>query len=617
MFSANVIALGVAALKGTETEQRICVLLYDDNFQVISSFELNQIASLTYHEGSLIGELDYTEKILEHVHTIVSKPLEYSPLSIEKALAVTKHILIFGATKAIRPFKSLLMKNIDALQQYNTALLAQQQTGAAGFLMRIKGGTVDKGGPVRELAATIIRLLSNDQVLLFERNTKADPNSLVPIGSKKEVSFVSDDARLRYLKKKMEHEKLMEQRSNLAKANDGFGAGYMSRDGKSVVGAAHGIDEMIRQAQKESQKFTDSGTKKTLEIDVDELRQYAQEFEQQYGGSAGQVQTPEIDLLALDSTSQNTDQFFSSTNQQVDLLDFGVTSSRSNNNNAILGDLLGVNSTTASSNMSNSGTTTDIFGFTSDPYAIQSAAPAAVTNTDVFGLDPYQSTSSATTIVTNGLGNLSLSASITPVNAASTVADPFCSPPIVSSEVVQPTTTTKSIMSSNEDKYSVFDQMEQSSGINNSVATSKPTGSAAHFSLGKDSFAGLGDIRPMNFSNSMNLTTNASGGLANLSNSLYGSTLSASTTAVNIADGLSNIGISSSLSTMTVPTLQPSADLSSIQVSQVPVPSGITDDDLASGFVMGGTTGSGLVPLAAAPASSPPPPPPPGPASYW
>ena len=73
MFGATgVLARGLAAVQGTEAEQKLAGLLYDDNIQVISSLELNQIASYTYHETSIAGGKDLCEKILDMLEAVLS-----------------------------------------------------------------------------------------------------------------------------------------------------------------------------------------------------------------------------------------------------------------------------------------------------------------------------------------------------------------------------------------------------------------------------------------------------------------------------------------------------------------------------------------------------------------
>jgi ENTH domain len=259
MFSSSFIARGIAALQGSETEQRIAVLLYDDAVQVISSFELNQLASLTYHENNILtsSRHDMIEILLDHLEKIISQPINYSIVSVQKALVVTKHLLLHGAEKIVPHIKQQLVRSVDMLRQYNTVLAAQQQSSSTAWLLRLKGGGVDTAGPVREIAEQICNLLCNMQQLQFERCASADPNSLVPIGDRRQVAFITDEVRLERLRRRMQEEQTIRTRSNLAKASDGFGSGYMAANGKTVVGAAHGIEEMIKQKQKEEQRFSD------------------------------------------------------------------------------------------------------------------------------------------------------------------------------------------------------------------------------------------------------------------------------------------------------------------------------------------------------------------------
>lgn len=618
MYSSNVIALGVAAMKGTETEQRIAVLLYDDNFQVISSFELNQIASLTYHEGSLVNELDYAERIIEQILTIISKPADYSPLSIEKALVITKHILIFGATKVIHNVRSTLGRYIEPLQQYNSALLAQQQPGAAGFFVRLKGGAVDKGGNVRELAITLTGYLYNEQLLNFERNTQADPNSLVPIGDRKKISYISDEARLRYVKRKMEQHQAMEQRSNLAKGTDGFGSGYMSRDGKNVVGAAHGIDVMIQQAQREQKRFTDDTSYRPPEIDVDELRQYAKEFEQQHKPEKYQQQLlpqPEVDLLGFDPNT-NSDPYGQQPppQQEVDLLGFGAEPIGNTASHSVFdADLFGVSTPyTAPSpdvgHVANASDLLSIMSLSNDP------TPTTISSSSH---DPFAVTSSSTT------------------SSFTTPSEPQKPPP--PQQQPPPQQPMKKMVMANTandafDRFAALDfaikasndktiDLQNSSLHDNGPSSPTPRNSinipagsltfgdqnGSTMKVGLGSLSGLNDV----FANPPLATRNDS-----TSNNTFGSLgyntnvgMSTTTSISDVFSGLvGNNNPTTSLPSMTLPN----TNLGSIQVSQGYVPSNIDDDDIASGFVMGGTAGTGLDPIGQAPAAPPPPPPPPG-----
>lgn len=344
MFSATgVLARGLASFQGTEAEKKLAELLYDDNIQVISSLELNTMASYTYHETSIAGGKDLCEKLIDMLEAVLSKPVDHTTLTVQKALVVLKHLLTYGAEKVINPCCTL-GAYVDALQNYNTAVLAQQ--GSMGMFMRFKGGAVDKGGPVREVAQQLVLLMTNRQQLQFERSTKADPNSLVPVGSRDRAAFVTDEARLHALRKRMEQERAMMIKSNLAKSNSAFGGGYTSKDGKAIVGAAHGLDEMIKQAQKEKQKFSDEGGYQAPGTEDAIL-------------AAAQAEANLQDLLAMDGQPGPPP----ATSQSVDLLDFGAPAA-------------------AASSATNTSHQADLLGGWGAPSSAAAPAPAAH---DIFG----------------------------------------------------------------------------------------------------------------------------------------------------------------------------------------------------------------------------------------
>ena len=62
-------------------KQTLRPLLLDENVLVISTFELNKIASLTY--GDLV-----CDDIFEFIETIISKPLQFTPLALHKTLVL-------------------------------------------------------------------------------------------------------------------------------------------------------------------------------------------------------------------------------------------------------------------------------------------------------------------------------------------------------------------------------------------------------------------------------------------------------------------------------------------------------------------------------------------------
>lgn len=279
------------ALQGSEAGQQLASLLLDENVQVLSSFELNQIASFTYGEK-------ICDQIFEILEEILSHPVDHSTLCIQKALAVTRHALIYGSEKCVNSAWAL-GRYVNNLQEYNTVLLAQQRQGPDAWWQRVKGGGVDKGFPVREAATDLHNLMSSKDQIQLMRHTKADPNSLVPVGDDK-VAFATDEVRLYILKKRLEEQKLMHIKSNLVEERGGFGSGYNAKDGKTVVGAAHSLEEMMARAkraeQKEKNKFSDDGP----------IRSHREDDILSSQRPAPVSATPEVDLLGLSTTTPST-----------------------------------------------------------------------------------------------------------------------------------------------------------------------------------------------------------------------------------------------------------------------------------------------------------------------
>ncbi|CAB9500096.1 expressed unknown protein [Seminavis robusta] len=234
----------------TPAQRHMNDVLTNEGLHVLSTFELNRIASLTYGD-------EVCEEIFEMLEQIQSKPMEYSPLTVQKSLVVTKHVLVYGSEKCVNS-SIALQRSVEALLEFNTVLWAQKLQGAAAFMYKLKGGGVDQGYPVREAAKEVWPLLIDVMKLRELRNSSADPNSLVPVGSQK-VGFLSDEVRHFMLRKKIQEQAASQVKSNLVKAEGGFGSGYASKDGKMIVGAAHGLDEMMKQAQRANKRFSDEG----------------------------------------------------------------------------------------------------------------------------------------------------------------------------------------------------------------------------------------------------------------------------------------------------------------------------------------------------------------------
>ena len=148
------------------------------------------------------------------------------------------------------------------------------------------------------------------------RSQSEDPDSLVPVGHKEEVGFVSDEVRKAMLEDKLQKQRETRIKSNLKTPNDAiFGAGYVSKDGQTVVGAAHGLDEMLKLAAKNSKKYSDTTEKSEEEI---KQREYLDKLKQE-------VQVSRVkSVKSMDSDSASVSGHDNRTAEPViDLLDFG------------------------------------------------------------------------------------------------------------------------------------------------------------------------------------------------------------------------------------------------------------------------------------------------------
>ncbi len=144
------------------------------------------------------------------------------------------------------------------------------------------------------------------------RSQCEDPDSLVPVGHKEEVGFVSDEVRKALLDEKIQKQHDIRIKSNLKTPNDAiFGAGYLGKDGKTVVGAAHGLDEMLKMAEKSNKRYSD--TQQLTEAQKRE-KEHLDKLKIEY--QIGKIKS----VNSLDNTEKSQS---SANNGIVDLLDFG------------------------------------------------------------------------------------------------------------------------------------------------------------------------------------------------------------------------------------------------------------------------------------------------------
>eukprot|EP00934_Nitzschia_sp_Nitz4_P002743 Nitzschia sp. Nitz4//scaffold119_size111653//109730//111403//NITZ4_004215-RA/size111653-processed-gene-0.178-mRNA-1//1//CDS//3329533911//2733//frame0 len=543
----------------SHAEQELRPLLMNEGCQVLSTFDLNKVASLTYGDA-------VCDDIFEMIESILAQPLNYTPLTIHKALVVLKHVLIYGSAKCVNSGYGIA-KFVETLMTFNTVLAAQQKQGASAFLQRLQGGGVDKGGPIREEATAVHKLLQNINELQRIRNESASKESLVPIGDD-QIAFLTDEVRHYILRKRIEQQQQIEIKSNLAKSQGGFGGGYSAKDGKSVVGAAHGIEEMIKMAKRDTKKFTDEGKSGPTEEDriLDELA--AEDKRQKALAKA------EADAAAAAKNEALLESRAAPLPTTGDLLDFSapVSAPSPTDTGDLLGgfgsgtpsdgnmDLLGMMSTATPATQSTEGSLLDLapsMGMVpsnnNDPFGFASmAAPTP-------SVDPFAAaTNTTTTSISQDIGGLPEMMQVMSMNKPAS-----------------------SVMSANEDRFAALDAL---------ASTADPPSLAQ------------GHMAEQRL-------------------------LSGTSSAVTSTSSSKDSSMPTSMPPMPPPDLPPMPPPSPPMGFAVPanaVGSMVTpgmgkvataygeddsnDDD--NPWVMGGSVGAGLQPLGPAPSSAPPPPPP-------
>ena len=600
----------------SDAEKQLSALLYDENEQVLSSLQLNQLASYTYHERSMTGGRLIFERMLDILEQVISRPLDVSVLAMHKALVVLRHLLLYGAEQVLGPAQTLRHYVATIEEKYNTAVMAQEATGATGFFIRLKGGSVDKGGPARQVAQSIHRLLSDPAVLQFERNTHADPQSLVPIGSRQQVAFVTDEARLAILQRRMEQERQVTLKSNLAKSDSAFGSGYNSKDGKAVVGAAHSLEEMIKDAQKKEQAAKQRFTDEPSSSNNAGGSNFSEYQAPNAFGAITPAPPPQVDLLSMGATTTaypGMRSSSSSNNNNNDLLSLGMSHPGPTGGSSMMGNLLD----------------------------LQSSAPKTQNQTPAPDLLQVPSGN-----IMNPITTAPLAGGMNPsMNAVGTGLTTLTGTSV--------TTAVMSFSSGNHsvDRFAALDALNPLVGSHNGLQQHKPSntqsqswqmggGGGASFPQNNNkagSINGLDSLNPLDGSRS-GLQQHKPSHTQSWQQGGGGPSFPHNSNNVgnmNGLDSLDRLSISSPSTSSLTPMAPPPAGsaptlgATSFAVTGAPArpppeplktPIALSQrqssDDSTGGFVMGGPPGSGVLePVGAAPAA--PPPPPPAPTSFY
>ena len=395
------------------------------------------------------------------------------------------------------------------------------------------------------------------------------------------------------LKKRIEEEHRIRLQSNLAKSEGSFGGGYNSRDGNVVVGAAHGIEEMIKMAKKETSKYSDD-SRGYVSRDAALLAEL--EAESQAAKA--------IDLLGSDNPASNERMLQQPAASDVDLLDFGATIDTASNLVSPAGDLLGQ---------------TDLLGISeSSRNQMTLSAP-----NDLLGIGTMQQSVNSLADISGSAGSLSAGQTKVPPVATQSL-DPFASlggvansssgtqatyPAILLGTAGSISDLNSSALSNPPEKadLAISGMTAQMSGIGLSSRSENQGKNPIMGGTSQDRFAALDALNPVG----VNPLTNVKNG----SLSITSSPLDGLAARINenemkhSATGDPVVLPSMSYPPSTLPP-PPHERPTPAGVGQIGETYGGSPDDADNPFVMGGLPGAGLEPVAPAPGAPPPPPPP-------
>jgi hypothetical protein len=214
-----------------EVLKKVGCYVFDDSVTGGTSHTLNSIAALTF-----------SDKQCEDVYKLLAEgmnPDESTVITMEKTLNLVRHLVIHGAERCVDAAWKLYPQ-IEELLSFNTAI-------RRGSLHTLIGGGVDSGGPVRAAAAAVKDLLDDEEAVRTQRKAKADPTTLLPLGSKDDFLEPAE----------------VERRARLAAAGlpDGGAKGVGSTTGgfgsagqSIVIGATYTLEDMMKLAEANAKK---------------------------------------------------------------------------------------------------------------------------------------------------------------------------------------------------------------------------------------------------------------------------------------------------------------------------------------------------------------------------
>jgi len=165
---------------GTEIEKAAGKVVLDDSrlHLDLDAPACAQLVNLTQIENQCC-------KLFEFLQEVICRPAEYSSRSILKTLELVKYLLMYGSDYCVEFTMAHLQLQIEYLQEYNSALIKNEKN----VFYRMKGGSADNGGPVRDIAEELNTLLKSNtrQSLLKLRDMQLLQKKSVEKGHQRNV----------------------------------------------------------------------------------------------------------------------------------------------------------------------------------------------------------------------------------------------------------------------------------------------------------------------------------------------------------------------------------------------------------------------------------------------
>lgn len=287
---------------GTKVEKLGAKILLDDGIPC-----LNTNASYCSEFAILSKKESERRRLYDLLQNILGRPGEYSPQSVLKALELVSYLLSHGSDFCVEYTCTELQLQIGFMKEYNSAIILNEKN----ILYRIKGGSSDKGEPVRELAEELEQLLitNTQQSLLKMRDMNLLKAKTAMMASKANNGPSNEDLMVDFGGGNVSHKK----ENKMTSGGFGSGLGGKKKGKQLVVGAQYTLEDMLAEQRNRPMTYCDDEQKMKRIADekkmmMDLLNGTNTDTTVSNKQNVGAVSTTD-DLLAFDHTLSSSDKF--------------------------------------------------------------------------------------------------------------------------------------------------------------------------------------------------------------------------------------------------------------------------------------------------------------------